>query len=111
LDFLSKEISKLDYENSSHLEVFKKVIFSSSELISLATQVAYTELKVGVEVGEHAHETMEEFFLVLEGSCEFSLDGQRYVLNKETAIRVPPKIRHKIKAITHCRLFYFGVAI
>jgi quercetin dioxygenase-like cupin family protein len=104
-------IKELSFEKSSHLGVLKKVIYSNLDLLSATTQVAYTELKEGIEVEEHSHDSMEEVFLVLEGKCEFYLNGNVHILNKESVIKVPPKIKHKIKAITHLKLFYFGIKI
>ena len=106
-----KNIQELTFEESNHLGVFKKVIYSNLDLFSATTQVAYTELKAGIEVEEHSHDSMEEVFLVLHGSCEFYLNGNVHILQKESVIKVSPKIKHKIKAITDLKLFYFGVAI
>lgn len=106
-----KNIQELTFEESNHLGIFKKVIYSNLDLLSATTQVAYTELKAGIEVEEHSHDSMEEVFLVLEGMCEFNLNGNVHILNKESVIKVPPKINHKIKAITDIKLFYFGVEL
>jgi quercetin dioxygenase-like cupin family protein len=87
------------------------VIFSNIETISNIRQIAYTEIAAGFEVEQHCHDTMEEFFIIVEGSCEFLLDGNKFLCSKDSIIRVAPKTIHSIKAITCSKVFYFGVAI
>ncbi len=107
----SINISDIEFSDSSHTGVFKKVILSGSEMSSSVTQVAYAELKMGEVIEEHSHNTMEEVFLVLEGNCEFYLNGVSNVLFKNCVIKIPPRIKHKLKAITDTKLYYFGVSI
>ena len=77
---------------------------------SAITQVAYAELIAGEIIEEHLHDSMEEVFLVLDGNCEFCLDGVPHLLTKDSVIKVVPKIKHKLKAITDTKLYYFGVS-
>ena len=74
------------------------------------TQVAYAELRAGDSVEEHYHDTMEEVFLILDGECEFSLDGVSHLLKKDSVIKIAPKIKHNLKALTDTKLYYFGVS-
>ncbi len=106
-----KIISDLDFEKSSHLGILKKVIFYGGELDSSITQIAYTELLAGEAVNQHSHDSMEEVFLVLEGSCEFVLNGISFILKEESLIKVAPKTLHRIRALSDSRLIYFGVAL
>ena len=106
----SKNISKIEFTKSSHPGQLKKVIFLGSEMISSVTQVAYAELLAGEIIEEHLHDTMEEVFLVLEGNCEFYLNGVPQVLIKDSVIKIAPKIKHKLKALTDIKLYYFGVS-
>lgn len=111
LDNIIKEISKINFETSSHLFVEKKIVFSDSDFYSKITQVAYSEVKAGVIINPHSHISMEEIFLVLDGSLEIVIDQQKYIVNKEYVFKVPVNSIHQIKALTNSRLFYFGVAI
>lgn len=106
-----KIISDINFEASSHLNILKKVLYTEIEMTSSITQVAYTEIKAGEIVTEHTHDSMEEVFLLLEGSCEFVLDGVSHILKKESLIKISPKTLHKIKALSDSRLFYFSVAL
>lgn len=77
---------------------------------SVVTQVAYAELLEGEIIEEHFHNSMEEVFLVLEGNCEFCLNGVPQLLIKDSVIKIAPKVKHKLRAITETKLFYFGVS-
>ena len=106
----SKSISDIEFSCSSHPGQLKKVIFYGSELTSAVTQVAYAEFRAGDSVEEHSHESMEEVFLILDGECEFILDGVLHLLKKDDVIKITPKIKHKLKALTYTKLYYFGVS-
>jgi quercetin dioxygenase-like cupin family protein len=107
----SINISEITFTKSSHHGQLKKVIFRGSAMISSVTQVAYAELLAGEIIEEHLHDSMEEVFLVLDGNCEFCLDGVLRVLTKDSVIKIAPKIKHKLKALTDTKLYYFGVSI
>jgi quercetin dioxygenase-like cupin family protein len=104
-------ISEIEFTESSHACKLKKVIFRDSEMMSSVTQVAYAELLEGEIIEEHLHDSMEEVFLVLDGNCEFCLDGIPQVLVKDSVVKIAPKIKHKLKALTETKLYYFGVSI
>ncbi len=106
----SINISDIEFEESSHPRQLKKVIFNGSEMTSAVMQVAYAELLAGEIIEEHVHDSMEEVFLVLDGNCEFCLDGVPQVLIKHSVIKIAPKIKHKLKALTETKLYYFGVS-
>lgn len=103
-------ISEIEFTKSFHPGQLKKVIFIGSEMKSAVTQVAYAKLIAGEIVEEYSHESMEEVFLVLEGNCEFCLDGVPQLLKKDSVIKISPKIKHKLKALTETKLYYFGVS-
>jgi quercetin dioxygenase-like cupin family protein len=107
----TRNISKLKFTTSQHTGQLKKVIFRGSEMRSSLTQVAYAELHAGETIEEHLHESMEEVFLILDGYCEFSLNGISYFLEKDSVIKIAPKIKHKLKAIKDTKLYYFGVSV
>ena len=106
----SKNISEIEFTKSSHSGPLKKVIFLGFEMISSVTQVAYAELLAGEIIEEHLHDSMEEVFLILEGDCEFCLNGVPQILIKDSVIKIAPKIKHKLKALTDTKLYYFEVS-
>ena len=106
----SINISEIEFTKSSHPGQLKRVIFIGSEMTYSVTQVAYAELLAGEIIEEHLRDSMEEVFLVLEGNCKFCLNGVPQVLTKDSVIKVAPKIKHKLKALTDTKLYYFGVS-
>lgn len=79
-------------------------------MISAITQVSFTELRAGDSVEEHSHESMEKVFLILDGECEFTMNGVIHLLTKDDVIKVAPKIKHTLVAIRETKLYYFGVS-
>jgi mannose-6-phosphate isomerase-like protein (cupin superfamily) len=108
---LIKNIADLHWTSANHEEVYKKIIFTGEVFESNITQVAFTELNMNIEVSEHIHETMEEVFFLVEGICEFKIDKNTYELTHGSFIRIPVNTEHSLRAITNCKLFYFGVSI
>jgi len=108
---LIKNLANLNWTDANHSDIFKKVCFVGEEFASNITQVAYTEIKQGVEVVNHTHVSMEEVFFLLEGICEFIIQGVSILVEKKSIIRIPVNHEHSLRAISDCRLFYFGVSI
>jgi uncharacterized cupin superfamily protein len=50
---------------------------------------------------------MEEVFLILDGECEFSLDGVSHLLKKDDVIKIAPKINN----VTRLLLIKLGFMI
>lgn len=105
---LIKKLSEVEWTNSSHIGVQKKICFDSMETISNVTQVAYTELKRGEYVNIHTHNTMEEFFIILEGKLEFVINKEYLVAEKDSIIRIAPNTKHSLKANIDCKFYYWG---
>ncbi len=108
---LHKDLVELNWINANHSGILKKVCFHSEEFVSNITQIAYTELKQGVEIVDHTHISMEEVFFLLEGICEFKIQGKVILAKENSVIRIPVNQEHSLCAISDCRLFYFGVSI
>ena len=108
---LIKNLANLNWTDANHSGVLKKVFFVGEEFVSNITQVAYTELNKGVEVVNHTHNSMEEVFFLLEGVCEFNIQGASILAEKQSIIIIPINQEHSIRAISDCKLFYFGVSI
>ena len=108
---LHKNLFSLDWINANHSDVLKKICFVGEEFVSNITQVAYTELNQGKEVDAHSHNSMEEVFFLIEGVCEFKIQGESFLAEKQSIIRIPVNQEHSLRAISNCKLFYFGVSI
>ena len=108
---LIKNLTDLNWTAANHSGLFKKVFFVGEDFVSNITQVAYTELNQGAEIVNHTHISMEEVFFLLEGICEFNIQGVSFLAEKQSIIRIPLNQEHSIRAISNCKLFYFGVSI
>ena len=106
-----KHLANLDWIDTNHNGVFKKVCFVGEEFASNITQVAYTELEQGVEVAAHIHISMEEVFFLVEGICEFNIQGETILAKKQSVIKIPMNKEHSLRVISKCKFFYFGVSI
>jgi len=111
LEDLIKNIADIEWINANHAGVHKKVFFAGNVFESNITQVAYTELNKNILISNHIHETMEEIFFLIEGICEFKIDKNIFEKTQGTVIRIPVNTEHSLRAITNCKLFYFGVSI
>jgi quercetin dioxygenase-like cupin family protein len=107
LHYLHKDLDSLDWINAKHSGILKKVCFIGEEFKSNITQVAYTELKQGNEVNAHIHTSMEEIFFLIEGICEFKIEGDLIFAKKQSIIRIPVHKEHSLHAISDCKFFYF----
>jgi mannose-6-phosphate isomerase-like protein (cupin superfamily) len=45
---------------------------------------------------DHAEEGMEEIYVVLEGSADFEIDGNRVSLDRKRMLRIAPQSRRKL---------------
>lgn len=45
---------------------------------------------------DHAEEGQEEVYIVLSGSCEMELEGERVAMDPETMVRVGPATKRKV---------------
>lgn len=111
LQDLIKNLANLNWTEANHSDILKKVCFVGDDFVSNITQVAYTELSKGVEIINHTHNSMEEVFFLLEGVCEFNINGVSTLAEKHSIIRVPINQKHSLSAISDCKIFYFGVSI
>jgi mannose-6-phosphate isomerase-like protein (cupin superfamily) len=47
---------------------------------------------------DHQHDSQEEVYVILDGSADFDIEGERVHVEPETAIRVAADTKRKIKA-------------
>jgi mannose-6-phosphate isomerase-like protein (cupin superfamily) len=47
---------------------------------------------------DHQHDSQEEVYVILDGSADFDIEGERVHVEPETALRVAPDTKRKIKA-------------
>tara|TARA_R110002051_G_scaffold178063_3_gene247876 strand:- start:565 stop:882 length:318 start_codon:yes stop_codon:yes gene_type:complete len=65
--------------------------------------IAFWEVEKGAEVPLHSHMN-EQVMQVLEGSFEFTLDGNTKVYEPGDIVVIGPHMPHSGKALTNCKL-------
>ena len=106
-----KSICNLTSIGTSHNSGEKFVFYKSSDCVSNITQVAHGRLLKDEIIEFHNHPTMEEFFYVLNGRVEFSLQDEVFNIGSFEILRVPPNIKHRLLAIENSEFFYWGVSV
>lgn len=89
----------------------KKVLFHGKAFGSNITQIAVTALSEGETVPEHAHPTMEEFFLVRKGQLSISVGDDVYTCTADDFVYVPAAVLHSIEALTSSEILTIGCAV
>ena len=111
MGYTVKSINTINDVMTSHGAGIKKVLCSNDEAASNITQIAVSLLKAGEEVEVHVHETMEEHFIMEDGSLEFMIDDKMMIVNSGTYVMVPAGTKHGIKAVTDCKMITVGCAV
>src|SRR5574344_996427 len=111
MEFKLKNINTINDVLTSHGAGVKKVLCANHEADSNITQIAVTRLKKGDLVDVHVHETMEEHFIIEEGSLEFMIADRTMTVSSGSYVLVPAGTKHGIKAITECKMITVGCAV
>jgi mannose-6-phosphate isomerase-like protein (cupin superfamily) len=106
-----KRIDEVACESFSHASVNKKVLFRQESCKSNITQLGYTELLAGEDIGVPCHPSMEEIFFLINEINEFIIDDESILAESESVLRIPSNTNFSLKAITNCKLYYIGVSI
>lgn len=106
-----KELASIQQIPTSHGIGFKKVLCLKEETESNITQIAITELKAGDNVATHVHADIEEFFIIEEGKCSFTIDGKKIIVKTGSYIQMPAGVKHSIRAITDVKMITIGCSI
>lgn len=105
-----KNIEQIPVVKTSHGCGLKKVLASNDETVSAITQIAETVLKKGETAEMHSHQTMEEFFYILSGELEISVEDKVCHCAKGDFLIIRPGEKHSLKALSDCRMITVGCA-
>ena len=111
MGYIIKNINAITDVKTSHGAGIKKVLCANDEASSNITQIAVSRLKAGEQVEVHVHETMEEHFLIEEGTLEFVIDDTIITVNAGSYVMIPAGTKHGIKADTDCKMITIGCAV
>jgi len=76
-----------------------KVRFVHSENMTFA----YWNIDAGAALPEHSH-PHEQVANVIEGKFEFTLEGEKRVIEPGDVVTIPGNAKHAGKAVTDCRI-------
>jgi quercetin dioxygenase-like cupin family protein len=76
-----------------------KARFAHSDSMTLA----YWTFEAGIDLPEHTH-PHEQILNVMEGTIEFTVEGDTQTVNAVSAIIIPPNATHSGKTLTACKL-------
>ena len=65
--------------------------------------IAFWDVETGAKVPEHSHKN-EQIMQVLEGSFEFTLDGETKIYQSGDVVVIAPYKMHSGQALTPCKL-------
>lgn len=64
---------------------------------------AFWDITEGAPLPEHSH-PHEQVAIILEGTLELKIKGERNTLTPGLVAVIPPNVPHSGKALTHCRV-------
>ena len=83
------------HEDPKHPGVLKKVLCSKDMLPAGRLQmINWACLGAGKSFQRHYHEDMLEVFVIISGTVEMEVSGEREILNAQDAVIIPELARH-----------------
>jgi len=80
-------IEKVTEENNN----FRKVLFTGKHM-----QLVVMSLKVGEDIGEEVHDSVDQFFRVEVGKAKVMIDDVEYIVDEDMVIIVPAGSKHNV---------------
>ena len=106
-----KHLNDISAIPTSHGCGEKRVLASNEETVSAITQIAETVLHKGETAEAHTHETMEEFFYILDGEVKFLTLSGNVVCRKGDFVLLKPNELHGLVALSDTEMLSIGCAI
>ncbi len=113
LSFKSQGVSKkVTTQKGDFMEVFKLNEIEARELVpggevkfvhSENMTLSFWSFKAGTLLPEHAH-PHEQILNVMEGTIEFSIEGETEILESVSVVVIPPNVKHSGKTLTDCKV-------
>jgi len=106
-----KEFIPASHENPKNPGALK-IILGDSSLVhpdSHLQMINWAKLPKGRHFQSHYHEDMDEIFIMMEGTCEIDINGERKILEKGDGVVVPVKSVHTMKNSGKDDAFYIVI--
>ncbi|MFN2179673.1 MAG: cupin domain-containing protein [Candidatus Promineifilaceae bacterium] len=91
------KIIRLDEREPVEAEGYRKLILLDEEdLHSKGARVQIVTIQPGDTVADHYHERAREFYLVLQGRCELTVNGETSTLRRDDMLLMEPGDVHSL---------------
>jgi mannose-6-phosphate isomerase-like protein (cupin superfamily) len=102
----------VSHEDPKDPGAFKKVFFKKEDLPPGRIQmINWAKLLVGRTMAAHAHENMEEIFIILHGSAMFRVGHREVLLKRGDAVKVCAREVHEMKTLGKEEVLYIVIGI
>lgn len=108
---ITRYLSEIAFVPTSHKIGYKQVLLGNDDTDSQVTQIAKTKLRAGCVVEDHAHPSMDEHFLFIDGGGVLIVDGRSIECVPGLFVLVPAQARHSLTAYTDLNFITFSVAL
>lgn len=111
-NFSTKSLDEIPLTKTNHKVGQKYVLYSNIQLDNKLTQVAVSFLEPDMVIENHSHPTMDEYFFILEGEVEFTIEGNICVLGTNMIIEIKSSSKHSLQNRNQstAKFLYWGVA-
>ena len=94
---------------SNHLLASEKQVILGKNVIPHLLQVAVGFLKKDQFIESHSHDTMNEFFYLIDGKLQIEIENVIFVIENNDSILIGKKKKHSLLAIENSKFLYFNI--
>lgn len=100
MEFTSKpEVKELkDLKTEQFGQVARQLLYSPTTSCNNFLKMAYINVAPGGKGTPHVH-LGEEIVFTLQGKAVFTIEGEKYVVEKDTCFMIPPEVEHPVQVI------------
>ena len=74
----------------------KHILLDAEDLQSNGARVQIVTIQPGDTIADHYHRTTREFYIVLQGRCQLTVNGETVVLRRDDMLLMEPGDTHKL---------------
>lgn len=93
---------------AKHVKATAKSLFGERTTGSKNMQLFYSRFEVGGETHSHRHD-VESGHFILSGKLQLITDEGKWIVEANTAVFVPPKIKHRFKNIDETEAYMLSI--
>lgn len=74
----------------------KHILLDGEELQSDGARVQIVTIEAGDTIADHYHQTTREFYIVLQGRCRLTVNGETVVIRRDDMLLIEPGDVHRL---------------